>query len=461
MNRRQFLAQSGLATTAAAMAGCATSSGGHSAGLRVGAAKRIVTPPLSIPFLTSSGNGTHAPFQGVNDDLFARALVLDDGAHSLAVLAVDSIGYDNTVLGPGRDFTAELRRRIAARTPLKPGAVMLTATHTHQAPETIGLTPFRDAPGAPEWLERHLDELTAAVGEAWRRRVPARAFAGRAKVEGLARNRRILLKDGTQSRHGPLPPPEQVAAPWRTDDDLNVVVFVRPDGAPLAALLNFTAHPVVTMLLPRVSADYPGAACALVEREFPGAVCLFTQGAAGNINLFRVSTSFADAVSLGERLGRAAAECIQELRRGSSLADTRIAVGSTRLQLAARPCPPLGELERLVAATPSAQNQRLLRLARKLREDPLHAEVQAMRLGPVRWVSLPGEPFVETGLALKAAGATFVIGYANGWLGYFPIERAYAEGGYETNPGVWSRVAPGSAERLEAAAREILSSVSA
>ena len=72
-----------------------------------------------------------------------------------------------------------------------------------------------------------------------------------------------------------------------------------------------------------------------------------------------------------------------------------------------------------------------------------------MRLGPVRWIGLPGEPFVETGLALKQAGASFVVGYANGYLGYFPIRRAYDEGGYEVTKGAWSRVAAGSAERLQ------------
>ena len=52
----------------------------------------IVTPPLRIPFLTSSGLGTNAPFTGVHDDLHARALVLENGEHAVAVLAVDSIG---------------------------------------------------------------------------------------------------------------------------------------------------------------------------------------------------------------------------------------------------------------------------------------------------------------------------------------------------------------------------------
>jgi hypothetical protein len=83
-------------------------------------------------------------------------------------------------------------------------------------------------------------------------------------------------------------------------------------------------------------------------------------------------------------------------------------------------------------------------------------EIQAMRLGPVRWISLPGEPFVETGLALKQAGANFVVGYANGYLGYFPTRRAYEEGGYEVIQGAWSRVNPGSAERLQSVGTNLL-----
>jgi hypothetical protein len=79
-----------------------------------------------------------------------------------------------------------------------------------------------------------------------------------------------------------------------------------------------------------------------------------------------------------------------------------------------------------------------------------------MRIGRVRWISLPGEPFVETGLALKQAGADFVVGYANGYLGYFPIRSAYDQGGYEVIEGAWSRVAPGSAERLEALGSRLL-----
>ncbi len=456
MNRREFIAHSGAAVGGLALAGCGSVPAAKGTPLAVGAAKRQVTPPLWVPYLTSSGNGTHAPFQSVHDDLFARALVLDDGRDAIAVLAVDSIGYDNAVLGPGRDFTAELRRKIASSTTLKPDAVMFAATHSHSTPETIGLTPFREVRGAPEWLENHLSELAATVIEAWRNRAPARARAGVTKVEGIARYRRICLRNGKQSRQGPLPPPEDVAVPWRLDEDLNILHFERDNGAPVAVLLNYTAHPVVAMLLPHVSADYPGAASSLVERELPGAVCLFTNGCTGNINSVKVTTNFDDVQSIGARLGRAALVKLCELKL---LADPALAHCSTKATITPRECPPLAEAEKAAAQNPSAKNRVALRLAKKLAEGPLRAEVQAMRLGPVSWVSLPGEPFVEIGFALKEAGATFVVGYANGWLGYLPIRRAYDEGGYETLAGPWSRVAPGSAERLETAGVACLSAV--
>ncbi|MGE0760936.1 MAG: hypothetical protein AB7F89_00395 [Pirellulaceae bacterium] len=430
--------------------------------LRAGVARRNVTPPLYVPYLTSSGKGTHAPFQAVHDHLVARALVLDDGRRSLALVTVDSIGYDNAILGPGRNFTGELRQRISAQTGLSPDAIMLAATHTHQAPETIGLTPFRSVPGVPEWLETHLQDLVAVVVEAWQNRVPVQVFAGSVPVAGIGRNRRIVLKDGTSSRHGPVPTPEQVGKPFFVDEDLAVICFAKEGGVPHAVLLNYTAHPVVTMLLPSVSADYCGELCRYVEDRLPGATCLFTQGADGNINSQMVSTSFDDAHLLGERLGTAAvAETQRQLARQESQHATDVQWQREEVVLEPRDCPPLAEIERTADEKPTASNLQLLRLARKLAEGPIRGEVQLMGVGDVRWVSLPGEPFVETGLALKKAGARFIVGYANGYVGYLPIRSAYADGGYETGPGVWSRVAPGSAERLEAVGRKLLSATRA
>jgi hypothetical protein len=425
--------------------------------LRAGAAASTITPPLEIPYLTSSGAGTNAPFKDVHDDLFARALVLDDGYEPLAILAVDSLGYDNAVQGPDRHFTRELRQQVSTQTGLKPGAILITASHTHSAPETLGLTPFRETVAASQWLERHRKQLAETVILAWQRRAPVRIYSGSAQARGLQRYRRIALKGGGESRRGPLPATADVAAPWQLDEMLYVLYLETTDGRPLSVVLNFTAHPVVAMGLPSVSADYPGAATALVERELPGALCLFTNGCAGNINPNEVGTNFTDVENIGRRLGQTALDCVERLKTASPLSDTPLAVRAEECTLASRPCPTLAEARQTAEMRPSFASARQLRLAQKLDEGPIRAEVQAMSVGPVRWVTLPGEPFVETGLALKQAGASFVVGYANGYVGYLPIRRAYDEGGYEVDPGTWSRVAPGSAEQLQATAERLLS----
>lgn len=424
--------------------------------LSAGAAKTKVTPPKEIPQLTSSGAGTAAPFEGVHDDLFARALVLDDGKQSIAILAVDSIGYDNDILGPGRDFTRELRERVAAKTGLKAETILLCASHTHSAPETLDLSAFRSFPGASEWLERHLVDLADTVIQAWQRRVPVSIRAGSITASGLNRNRRIQLKAGGESRRGPLPKPEEVSTPWALDESLQVLYLETMEGKPHSVLLNFTAHPIVAANLPVVSADFTGVGTNFIEERLPGSICLFTNGCAGNVNSIHVATTFEDMEADGRRFGQYGLDCIKRLKSDAAMTDPRLACVSETIELSNRPTLSLDESRKLAEAQPTWENQARLRLALKLAKGPIRAEVQAMSIGPVRWVTLPCEAFVETGLALKKSGAAFVVGYANGYLGYVPTRRAYDEGGYEVELRAFSRVAPGSDERLQSVAERLL-----
>ena len=68
------------------------------------------------------------------------------------------------------------------------------------------------------------------------------------------------------------------------DEALSVLYLEALTGQPQAVMVNYAAHPVVAMLLPPVSADYPGALAASVEDGLDGAPCLFLNGACGNVN---------------------------------------------------------------------------------------------------------------------------------------------------------------------------------
>jgi hypothetical protein len=87
----------------------------------------------------------------------------------------------------------------------------------------------------------------------------------------------------------------------------------------------------------------------------------------------------------------------------------------------------------------------------------LEVEVQVIALGDeVAWVSLPGEMFVELGLAIKKGSpfaSTLIAELANGSVGYIPDQPAYAQGNYEV---VSARCAAGSGELLVEAALRLL-----
>jgi neutral ceramidase len=74
----------------------------------------------------------------------------------------------------------------------------------------------------------------------------------------------------------------------------------------------------------------------------------------------------------------------------------------------------------------------------------------------IAWVSLPGEIFVELGLAIKQDSPfphTIIAELANGAIGYIPSRRAYAQGNYEV---VSARCDEGSGEMLVDAAVKLL-----
>ena len=127
-----------------------------------GFGKVDVTPPLAIPYLSFYPRQT--PFEGVHDRLYARALALELGGTAAAVVSVDSLGIGRSILGPGRDFIAETRQRIQARTGIPGANVLIAASHAHSTPQTTDIAPLVELfPSAAEWLDRLMDQLAAAV----------------------------------------------------------------------------------------------------------------------------------------------------------------------------------------------------------------------------------------------------------------------------------------------------------
>jgi hypothetical protein len=347
---------------------------------------------------------------------------------------------------------------------------MISATHAHTGPQLAR----RGLEGSmAEIARRYADELPRLIAESVRlaqsRLEAARVSAGAGREASLSFNRRFFMKDGSVGWNPGKLNPNIVRPAGPIDSDVPVVLFESAQGKPLATYLNFAMH-LDTVGGTRISADYPCTLSALLGRvKGEGMLTLFTIGAAGNVNHIDVSSrgpqkGDEEAARIGTVL---AGEVLKTYTRLTPVEASSILGRSETVSLPIPELPP-GELEKAREVAPrygkpnAAPFLDLVRAFRALdvasREGrPLAAEIQVITLGhQIAWVGLPGEIFVELGMAVKRASPfrhTIVVELANGNVGYVPDRKAYDEGAYEV---VSARCAPGSGELMVATSLKLL-----
>ena len=90
---------------------------------------------------------------------------------------------------------------------------------------------------------------------------------------------------------------------------------------------------------------------------------------------------------------------------------------------------------------------------------PIEAEVQVFGIGDIAVVSLPGEIFVELGMAIKEKSPfqhTFIITQSQDGIGYVPNKIAFDQGAYEVEV---SQIKKGEGEKLVDAAVRLLNKI--
>jgi len=433
-NRRQVLLSLAATTAGAIVARPSRGSvAENSLPWRVGTAIADITPPLEAGILMSSGRGAWAPFEGVRAPLHARVLLIQSGPRRVGLVSLDLLGLAGDAVGGMPAF----KERIvaAAKGLIDADSVVLVSTHTHSGPESLALSELYKTQPFQDWVQRLAERIGAALAEAGQAMRPARLAVGTGRAPGLSENRRIRTSRGIIVARA-VRPTETVQGPeGPVDDRVRVLAFLNENDRPLAALVNATAHPVYEMCIKQVSPDYPGELCRILEARHGGARVAFLQGAAGNINPPNVSTGAGDAIRHAERLAAVVDRVFANLE---PMPGSELELRWRQVNLPARDRK--GE--------PQAE--------------PLRATLGAVRLGDASLVLLPGEPFVEIGLAVSAASPfpfTAVAGYAEEYIGYIPTDRAFDNRGYETGPGRWSRCARGAEAAMRDAAVELLKSL--
>jgi len=399
--------------------------------LRAGVAKTDLDPATGIPM---AGYGSARYSKGVLDPLEARVLVLSDGDRAIALVTLDLC------------YTFDVATMDQIRAAVRPavGEVIFHASHTHSGPTYSE---------APEALQHAAPRIVAAVQEAARSMAPAQIGNGWGQAY-LGFNRRYLETDGTVRMFWRNEP--KVSTTFPVDPTVGVIRIDRRDGTPLAVLVNYACHPVV--LGPdnvNYSADYPGEMRRYVEQELgQSSMAFFLQGAPGDINPYYDKTPLIeDAIGVMKETGRKlGAEAVRVARSIRTQPAERTRIRSKTVVLAVANRWDVAKLEPVLKERYRITGARADRLLAQNMQAPVTTLL--LDLGSpdrdLAFVGMPGEPFVEFQMQLRAKSPlpnSFLLGYTNGYFAYLPTITAAVRGGYGANSSV-NPTEVGTGERM-------------
>lgn len=393
--------------------------------LLAGASSIDITPDVPLAL----GGGAFGLAQGTLHPLTATALWLDaDGARALLV-SVDLLAFDDAIAD-------DLRGAMAAAAGVDAAAVVLACTHTHGAPSTLTLRNW----GAPDpaYCATVRERLATAARDAAGRARPARWSAAQAPCPGVAVNRVGDCGDVV-------------------DDTLTLLRIDGIDGRPLALVANHAAHPVNLHGCGRYTPDFVHHLRERLRAETGGAALVYLTGAAGDLNPVNFVPGSPDERAADATAARIAAGVRAAMGAAAPMAD-RIALASRSVALPLQPLPARAELAalradyaaRLAERFPQPQPLDWTWAGWRTRVDWADAAMAAidagavpttrplaltaLRLGDVRLLAVPGEPFSAQSIAWRAVAAPeplLIATLANGYAGYFACPAAFAAQRYE------------------------------
>jgi hypothetical protein len=415
------------------------------------------TPPLGAPLEM----GACKPASQIVDPLSARGIVLRNAGAPIVLVAVDWVGIAN---GGQQEWRSALAK--AAGTTID--RVVIHTLHQHDAP---GFDPTAQRLLEPVGLGGELFDLQAgraaiqrAAGELRRAMANPQRIThiglGRAKVEQVASNRRVLGPDGKVKyvRYSSCKDPKVRAEPEGVIDPWVRVISFWDGERPVAAISYYATHPQSYYCQGGVSADFVGMARSLREKALPGLFHLHFNGAGGNVAAGKYNDGSPEMRPiLAQRLADGMAAAWKATRKTPIQA---AAVDWRATQVTLPVAEPIRDAEKLgeILRDPTAQKAARLRAATNLvwSTHP-QAALARLRLGPATVLYMPGELFVEYQLAaqeMKPGRFVAMAAYGEYGPGYIGTAIAYSQGGYETGPV--SRVSPEVETVLTRAMRQLM-----
>lgn len=366
------------------------------------------------------------PQSGVHDDLHVKALVLDDGEKRIALLSLDLICL----------FARWVDAIKHSAVGFDPANVIVTCTHTHSAPCTIGIFGPRGKAINMNYVSWVIGRSIQAIAQAAENVRPAKIAFGQADL-------RIAVKErGGKPEHIMA----NVAHNWHNPGvfDPSVTVMLVSDAASgdnIATVVNFGSHPdALPASSTVVSADWAMYLYREVSTAL-GGVTMFINGALGGIEPADMSGCEEWVGRMGSTLAKTA---IEAARLAEPVPDPSIRISSQRVSF------PVTNPDLLEAIRAGVIPVRLDA------DNTTSCDMEAIAIGPAEMITMPGEPHPEVATKLKnimTGKYKFVLAVANHCLGYFVAKETW-------NPeGVQESLSAG--DKIEDAAMEAARSLRA
>jgi neutral ceramidase len=391
-------------------------------GWNAGVAQVLVTPTEPI-FMKGYGSRTK-PSEGVRQDLYVKALALQDETGATSVLVTTDL----------HSYTRRMSDTIAEAVRKKHGLprdrLILNGSHTHSGPAVTAepqLRPAEDINAEQEavirrYTARVLDQIVDLIGRAIADLAPADlAFGQGSAAIGVNRRR---LRDGTRQ------------LPGLVDQDVPILTVRAPGGALRAIVFGYACHATAAPADYQIGGDWPGYAQAGIETEFPGTTAMFVNGCSADCDPAPRSTVDAPKMH-GDLMAVAVAQVI---RRQMRAVNGPLTTAFDHVDIPFQQPPTREELEAVLktATGMRARHARLL-LGILDREGKIYDRypypVEVWRFGSgLTLIALGGEVVVDYSLRFKTEYGwdnTWVAGYSNDVMGYIASRRVLKEGGYE------------------------------
>lgn len=364
-------------------------------GLRAGTAEVTLTP-LEVAWLDPRYQEKYMP----HDDLWARAVVIEQGDLRLALVAADLFGMSLTQIQPMIE-----RVRAAGVDHL-----ILAVSHNHAAPDTIGVYGHYPA----EYIQYVEDQVVRVVSE---------AYASLRPVTQVRAASRELPMDGARVM-GYFRNARNVGL---VDPTLSLLQLVGEDEQPIATLVNFACHVEgVEAGVVELTADFPGYMAQQIQAD-GGGMPIFLNGAVGGM----VSgDNRARTHEAAREMGEGLAALVRDLATTAQPPETfAFSIERRRVEI------PM--------TNPSFKP--LYEARRPLHEGRVVTEMSLVTLGECQIVTLPGELLPEVSFEILEHMTGFprmLVGLANDQLGYIIPPEDFRADSYEESMSQGPAAAP-------------------